>query len=79
MEAWGTMGIKNKEILPVIPNSDPTRYENYNNLPPESCLNAHEPYLTVLEVNAKQYYLEPNIPVSQAEELDQLKTLKRIN
>ena len=72
------MGYKNKNFLPGIPNSDPTRFETYNDLPPESCNNGHEDYLTVLEVTAKQYYLEPNLPVSAAEELNQLKPLKRI-
>ena len=72
------MGFRLQDYMPGVPNSDPTRFKIYENLPPENCLNGHEPYLVTLEVKAKQYYLEPNIPVTLAEELNQLGTLKRL-
>ena len=69
--------MKNQNILPGIPNSDPT-HKTYDNLPPESCLNSHEDILAHLKVASKQYYLEPEISIALAEELDQLETLRRL-
>ena len=72
------MGMKNQNILPGVPNSDPTRFKTYDNLPPESCLKGHEDILAHLKVVSKHYYLEPEISIALAEELDQLETLRRV-
>ena len=69
--------MKNQNILPGVPNSDPT-HKKYENLPPESCLNSHEDILATLKVVSKHYYLEPEISIPLAEELDQLETLRRV-
>ena len=70
--------MKNQNILPGVPNSDPTRFKTYDNLPPESCVSAHEDILSHLKVAAKHYYLEPEVSIALAEELNQLETLRRI-
>ena len=70
--------MKNQKILPGVPNSDPTRLKTYENLPPESCLKGHEDILAHLKVLSKHYYLEPEISIALAEELDQLETLRRV-
>ena len=46
--------MKNQNILPGVPNSDPTRFKTYENLPPESCLKGHEDILAHLKVVSKQ-------------------------
>ena len=71
------MGVKIRDGFFIVPNSDPTRFETYDNLPRESCLNAHEDILTHLNVVARQYYLEPKVSLTLAEELDQMEPLRR--
>ena len=72
------MGVKIRDGFLIVPNSDPTRFQKYDKLPRESCLNAHEDILTHLEVVARQYYLEPKISLTLAEELDQMEPLRRL-
>ena len=71
------MGVKIRDGFLIVPNSDPTRFQTYDNLPSESCLNDHEDILTHLEVVARQYYLEPKVSLTLAEELNQMEPLRR--
>ena len=78
--AWGTMGIRSQDkfspLSLMIPNSDPTLFQNSQSCGAAILGTANE--LITLEVTAKQYYLKPNVSISLAEELNQLKPLKRI-
>ena len=60
----------------MIPNSDPTLFQNSQSCGAAILGTANE--LITLEVTAKQYYLKPNVSISLVEELNQLKPLKRI-
>lgn len=71
------MGVKIRDGFLIVPNSDPTRFQTYDNLPHESCLNDHEDILTHLEVVARQYYLEPKVSLTLAQELDEMEPLRR--
>ena len=71
------MGVKIRNGFLIVPNSDPTRFQTYDNLPHESCLNDHEDILTHLEVVARQYYLEPKVSLTLAQELDEMEPLRR--
>ena len=71
------MGVKIRNGFLIVPNSDPTRSQAYDTLPHESCLNDHEDILTHLEVVARQYYLEPKVSLTLAQELDEMEPLRR--
>ena len=77
--AWGTMGIRTQDKyspVSLIPNSDPTLFQNSQSCGAAILGTAN--VLITLEVGAKQYYLKPNVSITLAEELNQLKPLKRI-
>ena len=71
------MGVKIRDGFLIVPNSDPTRFQTYDNLPHESCLNDHEDILTHLEVVARQYYLGPKDSLTLAQEFDEMEPLRR--
>ena len=51
------MGFKLKDFIPLVPNTDPTRYQNYSDLPIQACQVGSEPWLFHLEVQTNQFYL----------------------
>ena len=69
--AWGTAGLKSKDWLPIILNTDPLRLDEPE-LPPEACKTTKDPSpLSYLSATAKQYYLAPDFGVEEAELLSE--------
>ena len=68
--AWGTIGFKNKDIVPGIPNTDPLRVGDYD-LPPEACEVGQEDTLSYFTVTLLQYYLGVNMTPDGADEMSE--------
>ena len=64
------MGFKNIDILPGLPNTDPLRVVDVE-LPEEACGATHYDTVSFLTMTSKQFYLPPDLPVSEAEALSQ--------
>ncbi len=69
--AWGTSGIKTKDVVPGIPNTDPLRVGNFEDLPPEACQVPDQDELAYLSVTSVSYYLDSAFDVNQAQEQSQ--------
>ena len=64
------MGFKNIDILPGLPNTDPLRVVDVE-LPEEACDATHYDTVSFLTMTTKQFYLPPDLPVSEAKALSQ--------